>query len=187
MWQKFTLLFLTPVTLHPVCRLRRVRPCWRNDLWQWPEASVEQLSSHTLRGWEIWRCASRLSSQSESLGRVSECVCPSVCVCVCVPMQQLSLLSAAWKHCGPPRSAALLSPRLSGRKVLMAAATPRLPEHLLRVTLLPHCHLTPSDSGGTNPCYFTFSKPEPDGSVSRWMIHAAEVWTAACQRVPAQL
>lgn len=48
------------------------------------------------------------------------CACP----CACLFCAAAVSLSAAWRHPGPPRSAPLLSPRLSGRKVLMAAAMP---------------------------------------------------------------
>lgn len=48
------------------------------------------------------------------------CACP----CACLFCAAAVSLSTAWRHSGPPRSAPLLSPWLSGRKVLMAAAMP---------------------------------------------------------------
>lgn len=48
------------------------------------------------------------------------CACP----CACLFCTAAVSLSTAWRHSGPPRSALLLSPWLSGRKVLMAAAMP---------------------------------------------------------------
>lgn len=48
------------------------------------------------------------------------CACPRACQFCAAAVS----LSTAWRHSGPPRSAPLLSPWLSGRKVLMAAAMP---------------------------------------------------------------
>ena len=89
----------------------------------------------------VWRFISALSSESESL------LCVSMCVSILRRCSRVAGHSTEAPRSSPGLHL-LLSPRLSGRKVLMAAAMPRLPEHLLWVTLLFHCHLAPSDSTG---------------------------------------
>lgn len=122
--KRFTVLSLTSIIFHPVCQLQCARPRWKNDLWQWPEARREFCSrAPAIRnvcvpgsGTGSGMCSFTLSAESKSF------LCMSVCVCLfCTAVMSLS---TAWRHSGTPRSAPLLSPWLSGRKVLMAAAIP---------------------------------------------------------------
>lgn len=67
-----------------------------------------------------------------------------------------------------PRSAPLLSPQLSGRKVLMAAATARSLSICCGVTPFFQSHLAPADSDGKSAVLFQFLLPKmaPD----RWQV-----------------
>lgn len=59
-----------------------------------------------------------------------------------------------------PRSAPLLSPQLSGRKVLMAAATARSLSICCGVTPFFQSHLAPADSDGKSAVLFQFLLPK---------------------------
>lgn len=125
MWQKFMLLSLTPIILHLTCQPRRVKWLWRNYLWQWPEARIELCFVSTCHQtcMDVFRAGSlqQVGSAEECMGGLYQLVLVKVDIyCAC-----LFCAAAVWlRHSGPPRSAPLLSPRLSGRKVLMAAAMP---------------------------------------------------------------
>lgn len=81
------------------------------------------------------------------------CACP----CACLFCAAAVSLSTAWRHSGPPRYAPLLSPWLSGRKVLMAAAMP----DSLSICSGWHSSFTVTSPHLTAlaraPCYFSFS------------------------------
>ena len=76
------------------------------------------------------------------------CACPCAC---------LFSLNPAWMHAAAPGSAPLLSPLLSGRKVLMATATP----DSLSICCVWHSSLTVTSPRltalATAPCYFSSS------------------------------
>lgn len=127
MWQKFMSLSLTPITLHPTCQLQCVGSWWKNYLWQWPEASLELCSwapairrARTCAGIRVYIEVGK----SEGLcGGLYPLFLVEVKIhCACLFCAAAVRLSTAWRHSGPPRSAPLLSPWLSGREVLMAAA-----------------------------------------------------------------
>lgn len=150
MSQKFMLLFLTPITPQPVCHCSVPGRGEKNDLWQWPEASVEFLScchgtcagiTVCIRCQSLWRFISALSSKSESLLCVPIFTEPSVDACCCSRVCTSPVTPAEWQ------------------KGANGYCYARLPEHLLCVTLLSHCHLAPSDSTGDSALLFQFFPP----------------------------
>lgn len=93
-----------------------------------------------------WRFISALSSKSESL--------------LCVPILRCSRVTehsteAFWSSqvCTSPVTLA------EWQKGANGCCYARLPEHLLQVTLLFHCHLAPSDSTGNSALLFQFLPP----------------------------
>lgn len=162
MWQKFMLLSLTPIILHLTCQPRCVKTLWKNYLWQWPEARIElcfvstchQTCMDVCRDESLQpvgecrgvygRFVSALSSKSENL--------------LCVSILRCSRVTEAFWSSQVCTSPVTLAEWQKGANGCCYA---RLPEHLLRVTLFFHCHLTPSDSAGMSALLFLFLPPNP--------------------------
>lgn len=163
-------LSLTSIIFHPVCQLQCARPRWKNDLWQWPEASREWCSwAPAIRNVCVPRSGEGSSMWSFTHSAESESfLCMSVCVSVlhCSHVTEHSM-EAFWHSqvCTSPVTLA------EWQKGANGCCYTRVPEHLLRVTPLFHCHLARLTALARVPCYFSFSLQ----TCTWWMPFS--VWT----------
>ncbi len=163
MWQRLMLFSLTPIILHPVCQLQCAGWRRKNYLWQWPEASVELCSwAPVIR--PSWMCAGVWVRKCvEVHGELYQLFLIKVKVyrvSICVPILRRSRVTehsveAFWSSqvCTSPVTTA------EWQKGANGCCYAWLPEHLLRVTLLFHCHLAPSDSTGKSALLFPSLPP----------------------------